>query len=98
MRYARKNMPIGPTSRASFTSGWMRRSVMIRDIPSAATEFHHNRTKRDQDHETGPQRPTRSPRNAQPISAAKTTEVSRRTAAWPTLSMRVASMTEPKLR
>ena len=76
----------------------MWRAVMARDIASAAAEFHHDRAERDQDHETRrAARPTRSPRKAQPISAAKTTEVSRSTAACPTLSMRVASMIEPKL-
>ena len=41
--------------------------------------------------------PTFSPKTNQPIKAAKTTEVSRSTAASPTLSNRVASKTPPKL-
>ena len=41
--------------------------------------------------------PGRSPSISQPISAANTVEVSRRTAASPTLSSRVASMIAPKL-
>jgi hypothetical protein len=37
-----------------------------------------------------------SPSISQPISAAKTVEVSRSTAAWPTEPSRVASMMPPK--